>query len=300
MSAPFVSDPAGVVTAPEIAAAQRTLGAAIRRTPTIHSALLSERLGVDLHLKLELQQHTGSFKARGAFTHLLALDEARKNAGVTCVSAGNHAAAVAYAAMRLGSSAKVVMFHTASPTRIAQCKQYRAEVVLAGSASQAFDLVRRIEAEGVTLLCGAPAVISMVLEAAADWDGPIPGDGQVRVVVAGAPPPTSVIESVETELGWEFIQLYGLTETSPLLTFNRSPDIPFDRSLNAYRGCEHGCIYCFARPTHAYHDLSPGLDFETRLFAKPDAARLLREDSHALLASSRVSPQKQAKAMRMR
>lgn len=62
-----------------------------------------------------------------------------------------------------------------------------------------------------------------------------------------------------------------------ILSFNKSPDIPFDRSVNAYRGCEHGCVYCFARPTHAYHDLSPGLDFETRLFAKPDAARLLRE-----------------------
>ena len=62
-----------------------------------------------------------------------------------------------------------------------------------------------------------------------------------------------------------------------ILTFNQSPDIPFDRSINPYRGCEHGCIYCFARPTHAYHDLSPGLDFETKLFAKPDAARLLRE-----------------------
>ncbi|PEQ10260.1 radical SAM protein [Novosphingobium sp. PC22D] len=61
-----------------------------------------------------------------------------------------------------------------------------------------------------------------------------------------------------------------------ILSFNGSPDIPFDRSINAYRGCEHGCIYCFARPTHAYHDLSPGLDFETKLFAKPDAARLLR------------------------
>lgn len=62
-----------------------------------------------------------------------------------------------------------------------------------------------------------------------------------------------------------------------ILTFNQSPDVGFDRSINAYRGCEHGCVYCFARPTHAYHDLSPGLDFETRLFAKPDAARLLRE-----------------------
>lgn len=61
-----------------------------------------------------------------------------------------------------------------------------------------------------------------------------------------------------------------------ILTFNQSPDIGFDRSVNAYRGCEHGCIYCFARPTHAFHDLSPGLDFETKLFAKPNAAELLR------------------------
>lgn len=62
-----------------------------------------------------------------------------------------------------------------------------------------------------------------------------------------------------------------------VLTRNDSPDIPFDRSFNAYRGCEHGCIYCFARPTHAYHNLSPGLDFETRLFAKPDGPALLRK-----------------------
>jgi len=61
-----------------------------------------------------------------------------------------------------------------------------------------------------------------------------------------------------------------------ILTRNSSPDIGFDRSVNPYRGCEHGCIYCFARPTHAYHDLSPGVDFESRLFAKPDAAKLLR------------------------
>ena len=61
-----------------------------------------------------------------------------------------------------------------------------------------------------------------------------------------------------------------------ILSFNKSPDIGFDRSINAYRGCEHGCIYCFARPTHAYLDLSPGLDFETRLFAKPTAPELLR------------------------
>lgn len=63
-----------------------------------------------------------------------------------------------------------------------------------------------------------------------------------------------------------------------ILTRNTSPDIAFDRSINAYRGCEHGCIYCFARPSHAYHDLSPGIDFETKLFAKPNAAVLLRAE----------------------
>lgn len=59
---------------------------------------------------------------------------------------------------------------------------------------------------------------------------------------------------------------------------NQSPDVPFDRSINPYRGCEHGCVYCFARPTHAYLGLSPGLDFESRLFAKPDAPALLRKE----------------------
>jgi len=63
-----------------------------------------------------------------------------------------------------------------------------------------------------------------------------------------------------------------------VISRNTSPDIPFDRSINPYRGCEHGCVYCFARPTHAYLGLSPGLDFETKLFAKPDAARLLAQE----------------------
>ncbi|MBD3663363.1 PA0069 family radical SAM protein [Sulfitobacter aestuariivivens] len=63
-----------------------------------------------------------------------------------------------------------------------------------------------------------------------------------------------------------------------LITYNRSPDLPFDRSINPYRGCEHGCVYCFARPTHAYLGLSPGLDFETRLVARPEAPAVLRRE----------------------
>jgi DNA repair photolyase len=63
-----------------------------------------------------------------------------------------------------------------------------------------------------------------------------------------------------------------------ILSRNESPDVPFEQSINPYRGCEHGCIYCFARPTHAYLELSPGLDFETRLFAKTNAAELLKEE----------------------
>jgi acyl-CoA synthetase (AMP-forming)/AMP-acid ligase II len=83
------------------------------------------------------------------------------------------------------------------------------------------EILRRVDQQGVTILCAAPAVISAALDAAATWDGPVPGRNRVRVVVAGAPPPTKTIQRVREELGWEFIQLYGLTETAPLLTVNR-------------------------------------------------------------------------------
>ncbi len=83
------------------------------------------------------------------------------------------------------------------------------------------EILRRVRDHGVTLLCGAPAVVAAVLDAAAGWDE-VPGAGRTRIVVAGAPPPTRTIERVETELGWEFIHLYGLTETSPVVTINRS------------------------------------------------------------------------------
>ncbi len=88
------------------------------------------------------------------------------------------------------------------------------------------EILRRIEAHGVTLMCGAPAVLVAILDAAAarrDAGQPVPGRNTVRMIVAGAPPPSKSIERLETELGWEFIQIYGLTETAPLLTMNRAP-----------------------------------------------------------------------------
>ena len=80
----------------------------------------------------------------------------------------------------------------------------------------------------------------------------------------------------------------SLERPRSVITRNTSPDVHFDRSINPYRGCEHGCIYCFARPTHAYLDLSPGLDFETRLIARPEAPEILERELRA--KSYRVGP----------
>ena len=83
------------------------------------------------------------------------------------------------------------------------------------------EILRRVEEHGVTVMCAAPAVVSAALEGAQSWDGEVPGRDRVRIIVAGAPPPTRTIERVLDELGWEFVQIYGLTETSPLVTSNR-------------------------------------------------------------------------------
>jgi len=88
--------------------------------------------------------------------------------------------------------------------------------------------------------------------------------------------------------GWQsleelppFATTVSVDATRKIITRNQSPDISFDRSINPYRGCEHGCVYCFARPTHAYLGMSPGLDFESRLFVKPDAPALLEKELSA-------------------
>jgi len=123
----------------------------IVETPVWHWRIqeIHEAVGTDtrVYLKLELFQQTGTFKPRGALRVMLDLDRDVLARGVTAVSAGNHAIAVAYAARRLGTTAKVVMIETANPARIAACRAYGAEVVMAGDAHVAFDRVHEIEAE---------------------------------------------------------------------------------------------------------------------------------------------------------
>jgi DNA repair photolyase len=93
------------------------------------------------------------------------------------------------------------------------------------------------------------------------------------------------VARIQFDDGWQNIEelppfktTVTIDSTRKIITRNDSPDISFDRSINPYRGCEHGCIYCFARPTHAYLGLSPGLDFESKLFVKPEAAKLLERE----------------------
>ena len=140
-----------------IEAARATLGDLIDETP-VHcwrAPALAAALGPEsaVFLKLELFQRTGTFKARGALLTALGLDEAERGRGVTAVSAGNHAIAVAFAAQRVGTSAKVVMMEGADPFRIAQVRRYGAELVQVPDVHTAFETVRAIESEeGRTLI----------------------------------------------------------------------------------------------------------------------------------------------------
>jgi len=148
--------PTNPTTAPdlglaEIEAAAATLGPLVRETPTwpFRDELMGRLLPKDTRplLKLELFQYAGSFKARGALSVMLGLDEPARARGVTAVSAGNHAIAVAWAARTLGTSAKVVMPKVADPYRVARCVALGAEVVLAEDVHAAFALAQQIERE---------------------------------------------------------------------------------------------------------------------------------------------------------
>lgn len=140
-----------VPTQEEIAAARKRLGDLVVETPVWRwrGREVLERTSprTDIFLKLELFQHAGTFKPRGALLNMLALGPDELRRGVTAVSAGNHAMAVGYAARALGTTAKVVMPESANPARVEGCRAYGAEVVLVADVHRAFDEVRRIERE---------------------------------------------------------------------------------------------------------------------------------------------------------
>ena len=137
-----------MLTLEDIEEARAALGGLVNETPTHRwrSPLIEARLGAAsaAFLKLEVFQLTGTFKVRGALLHALALDGPARERGVTAVSAGNHAIAVAFAAQRIGTSAKVVMMRTANPFRVAQVKAYGAELVQVPDVHAAFETATAI------------------------------------------------------------------------------------------------------------------------------------------------------------
>ena len=183
-----------VPTLPEITRARSQLGERVRRTPVWHwqGRHLGQRVPAStaVHLKLELFQYAGTFKPRAALLNLLALSPAQLERGVTAVSAGNHAMAVAFACRALGSSAKVVMPESANPYRVEECTALGAEIVLVPDVHHAFEEVRRIEAEegrafihpfeGFTTALGTATVGWELHQQVADLDAvvvPIGGGG---------------------------------------------------------------------------------------------------------------------------
>ena len=131
----------------EIQALRDRLTELTLRTPVLRCAALEEQMGANTEIfaKLEFMQRTGTFKARGALATLQTLSKDELAHGVTAVSAGNHAIATAYAAQAMGTSAKVVMIPSANPSRVASCKSYGAEVVIADDVHHAFSLAEQIQ-----------------------------------------------------------------------------------------------------------------------------------------------------------
>ncbi|MGI9247470.1 MAG: threonine ammonia-lyase [Woeseiaceae bacterium] len=163
-------------------------------TPVVRCAAIEEAIGGDtqVHAKLEFLQRTGTFKARGALATLDLLTPGQLAAGVTAVSAGNHAIATAYAAKVLGTTAKVVMIRSASPCRIEACRAYGAEVVLANDVHQAFELAENIQNdegryfvhpfEGPAVAMGTGTVGLEICEQLEDFDAiviPVGGGGLI-------------------------------------------------------------------------------------------------------------------------
>ncbi len=168
------------------------LGEWLRPTPVLRCRGLERRFGkdIEIHAKLEFLQQTGTFKPRGALATMLSLDAAQLAAGVTAVSAGNHAIATAFASQAVGTTAKVVMIKNASPARVAACREFGAEVILADDVHSAFDLVEEIREqegrffvhpfEGPNVALGTATVGLEICEQTGEFDAiiiPIGGGG---------------------------------------------------------------------------------------------------------------------------
>ena len=198
----------------DLNAAREKISGAVHRTPTVSSRSLSERVGRPVFLKCENLQKTGSFKVRGALNRILNLSIEARERGVVTISAGNHAQAVAWAAMRTGISSTVVMNAKASPTKSRATEGYGGEVILQGTVFEAFDLALEVaETRGLTFLhafddplivAGAGTLGLEILEDVPDAATvvvPIGGGGLisgVALAVAGLSPTTSVF-GVEPE-----------------------------------------------------------------------------------------------------
>jgi threonine dehydratase len=178
----------------ELRGLRERLGPQILRTPVMRCAKLEEHLGGDSRVigKLEFLQHTGTFKARGALAVISSLNVEQRAAGVTAVSAGNHAIATAFAARAAGTSAKIVMIGTANPARVAECRRYGAELVFADDVHDAFAVAERIRAdegrffvhpfEGREIAAGTGTIGLEICEQVEDFDAivvPIGGGGLI-------------------------------------------------------------------------------------------------------------------------
>jgi len=178
----------------EIYALREQLTETTSETPVLRCAAIEAVLGGDtrVHAKLEFLQRTGTFKARGALATLQGLSSAQKAAGVTAVSAGNHAIATAYAARAVGTTAKVVMIGTANPLRIARCRAHGADVVLVDDVHEAFEVAEGIQRdegrffvhpfEGPSIALGTGTLGLEICEQVPDFDAlivPIGGGGLI-------------------------------------------------------------------------------------------------------------------------
>lgn len=200
----------------EVRELQSRLRQWLRVTPVLQCRALEERLdaGIEIHGKMEFLQQTGTFKPRGALATMLGLDARQLAAGVTAVSAGNHAIATAFASRAVGTTAKVVMIMNASPVRIEACRHYGAEVILAEDVHAAFELVEEIREtegryfvhpfEGPNVALGTGTVGLEICEQVGEFDAliiPIGGGGLcagISSVVKQLNPTCSVI-GVEPE-----------------------------------------------------------------------------------------------------